>query len=150
MSTLEQRLHTDLTEAIRSRDALRMASIRMALAAITTESVAGTASRTLSDDEVVAVITREVKKRREAAEAFTAGGRPDRAEGELQEAHVLLAYLPEQLSDAALAALVTEVIGETGAQGTQGLGVVMKALTPRIAGRADGRRVSTEVRRQLG
>ncbi len=122
----------------------------MALAAVTTESVAGTASRTLSDDEVVAVITREVKKRREAAEAFTAGRRPDRAEGELQEANVLLAYLSEQLSDGELGALVAGVVAETGAQGPQGLGVVMKALTPRVAGRADGRRVSTEVRRQLG
>ena len=149
MSALKDRLQADLTSAMRERDELRTATIRMALAAITTEEVAGKAARELTDEETLRVITREVKKRREAAEAFQRGGRPDRAERERAESAVLEAYLPAQLSDDEMHAMVAAAIAETGATGAQQMGQVMKLVTPRVAGRAEGSRVAAEVRRQL-
>lgn len=149
MAGIKARLQSDLTSAMRDRDELRTATIRMALAAITTEEVAGAAARQLSDHDVMRVLTREAKKRREAAEAFERGGRPDRAERERAELTVVEAYLPAQLDDDELGALVTAVIAEVGAESPQQMGQVMKVLTPRIAGRAGGARVAAEVRRRL-
>lgn len=146
---LKDRLQTDLTEAIRSRDELVAATVRMALTAVTNEEVAGKAARTLSDDEVVKVLAREAKKRREAAEAFDGAGRSELAARERAEGEVLARYLPAQLSDAEIAALVAEAIAETGAAGPQAMGQVMKVVTPKVAGRAEGGRVAAEVRRQL-
>ena len=134
---------------MRERDELRLATLRMALAAVTNEEVAGKAVRELSDDEVVRVLTREAKRRREAADAFASGGRPELAEREQAEGRVLDEYLPAQLSDDELRALVASAIDETGAEGPRGLGAVMKVVTPRVAGRAEGGRVAAEVRRQL-
>jgi uncharacterized protein len=150
MTTLKDRLQQDLTTAIKSRDELRAATLRLALTAVKTEEVAGTASRQLSDDEVVRVLTREAKKRREAAAAFEGAGRQDRAERELAEGTVLDEYLPAQLSDAELEGLVTAAIAEAGATEPRAMGQVMKIVTPRLAGRAEGGRVAAEVRRQLG
>jgi len=150
MATLKDRLQQDLTTAIKSRDELRAATLRLALTAVKTEEVAGTASRQLSDDEVVRVLTREAKKRREAAAAFEGAGRQDRAERELAEGAVLDEYLPAQLSDAELEGLVTAAIAEAGATEPRAMGQVMKIVTPRLAGRAEGGRVAAEVRRQLG
>jgi uncharacterized protein YqeY len=150
MTTLKDRLQQDLTTAIKSRDELRAATLRLALTAVKTEEVAGTASRQLSDDEVVRVLTREAKKRREAAAAFEGAGRQDRAERELAEGAVLDEYLPAQLSDAELEGLVTAAIAEAGATEPRAMGQVMKIVTPRLAGRAEGGRVAAEVRRQLG
>jgi uncharacterized protein len=150
MTTLKDRLQQDLTTAIKSRDELRAATLRLALTAVKTEEVAGTASRQLSDDEVVRVLTREAKKRREAAAAFEDAGRQDRAERELAEGAVLGEYLPAQLSDAELEGLVTAAIAEAGATEPRAMGQVMKIVTPRLAGRAEGGRVAAEVRRQLG
>jgi uncharacterized protein YqeY len=121
----------------------------MTLAAITTEEVAGAAARELSDDEVQRVITRETRKRREAAEAFDQGGRAELADRERAEGAVLEGYLPKQLDDAQLADLVRAAVIEAGATEPRELGAVMKLVQPRVAGRADGRRVSDEVRRQL-
>ena len=149
MPELKNRLQADLTRAMRERDELKLATLRMALAAVTNEEVAGTAARELADDEVVRVLTREAKRRREAADAFTSGGRPELAERELAEGRVLDEYLPAQLSDDELRALVASAIEETGAEGPRGLGAVMKVVTPRVAGRAEGGRVAAEVRRQL-
>jgi uncharacterized protein YqeY len=148
-STLKTRLQDDLTAAIKSRDELRTATLRMALAAVTTEEVAGKQARQLRDDEVVKVLVRETKKRREAAEAFEAGGRPDRAERERAEGGVLEEYLPAQLSGEEIAAIVAEAIAATGAEGPKAMGAVMKAVGPKTAGRADGAQVAAEVRRQL-
>jgi uncharacterized protein len=145
---LKARIQTDLTNAMRSRDQVRLRTLRMALASIRTEEVSGTAHQ-LSDEDVVKVLTREAKKRREAAEAFEAAGRVDQAEAERAEGEVLADYLPAQLSDDEIASLVSAAIAETGAAGMPGLGKVMKAVTPRVAGRADGARVAAEVRRQL-
>ncbi len=149
MAELKDRLRTDLSSAIRARDQVRMRTLRMALTAITNEEVAGQSSRELSDDEVTKVLTREAKKRREAAEAFGSAGRAEQAAAERAEGDVLAEYLPAQLDDAQLARIVDEVITETGASGMPAMGQVMKAVTPRTAGRAEGARVAAEVRRRL-
>jgi uncharacterized protein YqeY len=150
MAELKDRLQSDLTTAMKARDELRAATLRMARTAIRTEEVSGKAARELDDAEVVTVLTREAKKRREAAEAFDEGGRPDRAERERAEGEVLAGYLPAQLSDDELREVVAAAISETGADGPRGMGQVMKVVTPRTAGRAEGGRVAAEVRRQLG
>lgn len=149
MPELKDRLRADLTAAMKSRDELRSATLRMLLTAVKTEEVAGKAARELSDAEVVTVLTREAKKRREAADAFADGGRPERAERERAEGEVIAAYLPAQLSDGELADLVAAALAETGAAGPAAMGQVMKVLGPRTAGRAEGGRVAAEVRRQL-
>ena len=149
MPDIKARLQADLTTAMKARDELVTATLRMALTAITTEEVAGKQARQLSDEEVLAVLRREAKKRREAAEAYDGAHRPELAGRERAEGAVLDRYLPAQLDDAELAELVRQAIDETGATGPQQLGVVMKAVQPRVAGRADGRRVSDEVRRRL-
>ena len=149
MAELKQRLRGDLNAAMRARDKVRMRTIRMALTSITNEEVEGASARDLTDDEVVRVLTREARKRKEAAEAFSAAGRTDQAAAERAEGDVLAGYLPAQLGDDELAALVDEAIAEAGASSMAGMGAVMKLLTPRIAGRADGARVAAEVRRRL-
>ena len=149
MSELKDRLQSDLTIAIRGRDEVTTATLRMALAAITTEEVAGASARELSDDEVLKVLGRESKKRREAADAFGSAGRGELAERERAEGSVLERYLPAQLSDAEVGELVAAAIAETGASGMQQMGAVMRVAQQRAAGRADGKRLSTEVRRQL-
>jgi uncharacterized protein len=149
VAELKERLRADLNTAMRARDQVRMRTLRMALSSITNEEVAGTSARVLSDEEVMKVLTREAKKRREAAEAFGAAGRDDQAAAERAEGEVLAGYLPAQLSDEELSALVDAAIADTGASGMPGMGQVMKTVTPRVAGRADGARVAAEVRRRL-
>ena len=149
MAELKERLRADLNAAMRARDQVRMRTLRLALTSITNEEVAGASARELTDDEVLRVLTREARKRREAAEAFSAAGRSDQAAAERAEGDVLAGYLPAQLSDDELAALVDTAIAETGASSMSGLGQVMKTVTPRVAGRADGARVVAEVRRRL-
>lgn len=150
MSELKDRLQSDLTTAMKSRDEVRTATLRMALTAVRMEEVSGKSARELDDAEVVAVLGRESKKRREAAEAFDGGGRPDRADRERAEGEVLADYLPAQLSDDDLRDLVAAAIAETGAQGPRGIGAIMRVVSPQTAGRAEGGRVAAEVRRQLG
>ncbi len=149
MSQLKDTLRTDLTAAIRGRDEVRTATLRMVLAAITNDEVAGDVARELSDDDVQAVLRREAKKRREAATAFADGGRPERAAREQAELAVLEGYLPAQLDDDALAGLVATAVRDIGAAGPQAMGQVMKQVQAAVAGRADGGRVAAEVRRQL-
>ena len=149
MAEFKERLRADLNAAMRARDQVRMRTLRMALTSITNEEVAGAAARDLTDDEIVRVLTREARKRREAAEAFSAAGRGDQAAAERAEGEVLAGYLPAQLSDDELSALVAAAIEETGASGMASMGQVMKTVTPRVAGRADGARVAAEVRRRL-
>jgi uncharacterized protein len=147
---LKDTLRTDMTAALKSKDELRLSTLRMALSAITTEEVAGKSARELSEDEVLKVVAREAKKRREAAEAFSAAGRPELAERERAEGEVLAGYLPAQMSDDELTALVSAAVESAGASGPQAIGAVMKIVTPQVAGRAEGGRVAAEVRRQLG
>jgi uncharacterized protein len=149
VAELKERLRADLNAAMRARDQVRMRTLRMALTSITNEEVAGASARDLTDDEVLKVLTREARKRREAAEAFSAAGRSDQAAAERAERDVLAGYLPAQLGDDELAALVDAAIAETGARGMAAMGQVMKTVTPRVAGRADGARVAAEVRRRL-
>jgi uncharacterized protein YqeY len=146
---LKGRLQRDLNAAMKARDELTTATLRMALSAVTTEEVAGKQARELSDDEVQKVLGREAKKRREAAEAYDAAGRGELAARERAEGGVLAGYLPAQLSDDELAELVRMAVIEAGATAPNQLGAVMRLVGPRVAGRADGRRVSDEVRRQL-
>lgn len=147
---LKEQLQGDLTAAMKARDELRAATLRMALTAITTEEVAGKQARVLSDDEVLTVLTREAKKRREAAEAFDGAGRAELATRERAEGEVLAEYLPAQLGDDELAELVRAAITETGADNPKAMGQVMRVVQPQVTGRAEGGRVAAEVRRQLG
>jgi uncharacterized protein YqeY len=149
MSALKDRLQSDLTTAMKARDELRSATLRMLLTAVKTEEVAGKTARELDDAEVVTVLTREGKKRREAAEAFDSGGRPERAERERAEGAVIGEYLPAQLGDDELRDLVAAAIAETGAAGPQAMGQVMKVVSPQTAGKAEGGRVAAEVKKQL-
>ena len=149
MAGLKDRLRADLTASMKARDEVRTRTLRMVLTSVSNEEVAGDSARDLSDDEVLRILTREARRRREAADAFEAAGRADQAAAERAEDQVLAEYLPAQLSDAELAAIVAEVIDETGASGMAAMGQVMKAVTPRVAGRAEGGRVAAEVRRAL-
>jgi uncharacterized protein YqeY len=147
--SLKEKLQTDLTAAMRARDEVRSSTIRMVLTAVKNEEVSGKEARSLSDSELIAVLSREAKKRREAAEAFDQAGATDRANGERAEGAIIAEYLPQQLSEAELKDLVAAAIKETGASGPAGMGQVMKALQPKIAGRADGGTVSTLVKAAL-
>ena len=149
MSALKDRLRADLTTAMKSRDELRTATLRMALAAVSAEEVAGKEARELSDDDVLKVLTREAKKRREAADAFAGAGRDELAQRERAEGEVLAGYLPAQLSDDELHAIVGDVVAETGAASPKEMGRVMSMVMPRVQGRADGKRVSALVKERL-
>jgi uncharacterized protein len=146
---LKEKLQSDLTDAIRSKDAVKSGTIRMLLAAITNEEVAGKSAKVLSDAEVITVLSREAKKRREAVEAYTNAKRDDLANKEKEEAAVIALYLPEQLSEADIKKLIADAITETNAAGPAGMGLVMKVLQPKIAGKADGGVVSSLVRAAL-
>jgi uncharacterized protein YqeY len=151
--SLKDRLHADLTSGIRSRDEVVTATLRLVLTAVRTEEVAGDTARELSDADVLTVLGREAKKRREAAMAFENAGRPEKADRERAELAVLEGYLPTQVSDEDLSVIVAEEVAAAAASGASGIsamGRVMKAVQPRVAGRAQGGRVAAEVRRQLG
>ena len=149
MTALKAQLRGDLTAAMKARDEVRTRTLRMALTSLANEEVAGKAPRELSDDEVLRVLTREAKRRREAAEAFESAGRTEQAAAERAEGEVLAGYLPVPLTDDELAALVSEAVAETGAAGMAAMGQVMKTVTPRVAGRAEGGRVAAAVRKAL-
>jgi uncharacterized protein YqeY len=152
VDTLAARLRTDLATAMKARDTLRTGTLRMALTAIHEEEVSGKQARILSDDEVLRVLTRETKKRREAAEAFDGGGRAELAAKERAEGEVLSAYLPAQISDDDLDALVARVLAEQGLSGRSAMGPAMKAVNAALAsgkGSAEGGRVAASVRRHL-
>jgi uncharacterized protein YqeY len=149
MPTLKEQLRADLTTSMKARDEVRTRTLRMALTSISNAEVSGNSARDLTDDEVLKILGREAKRRREAATAFADAGRAEQAASERSAEEGLAAYLPAQLSDEELAALVAAAIAETGASGPAGIGQVMKAVTPKIAGRAEGSRVATQVRSQL-
>jgi uncharacterized protein len=149
MPTLKEQLRADLTAAMKARDETRTRTLRMALTSVTNEEVSGNSARELTDDEVLKILGREARRRREAATAYADAGRDDQAAAERAEEGVLAAYLPAQLGDDELTALVAAAIAETGASGPPAMGQVMKAVTPKVAGRAEGSRVAAEVRSQL-
>ena len=146
---LKEKLQTDLTQAMRDRNEVRSGTIRMILTAIKNEEVAGKEARELSDAEVITVLSREAKKRREAAEAFEQAGAADRAANEKAEGAIIAEYLPAQLSEQEIKDLIAAAIAETGASGPQQMGLVMKAIQPKTAGRADGGMVSSLVKAAL-
>ena len=153
MSDLKMRLQSDLTTAMKGRDELSAATIRMALTAITNEEVAGKEHRELSDDDVVTVLGREAKKRREAAEAYDAANRPELADRERAELGVLQAYLPQALSEAEVRAIIDAAVAQVTASGATGgaaMGQVMKIVQPQVKGRADGSQVAALVKAALG
>lgn len=152
MSELKDRLRTDLTASIKSRDVVRSSTLRMVLTAITNAEVSGKQSRELTDEDVVGVLSTEAKKRREAAEAFDGAGRDEMAAKERAESVVLADYLPEQLSEQEVVDLMGATIARLGAadEGIRAMGKVMGALQPQVKGRADGAYVAAEARRQLG
>src|SRR6476660_228808 len=149
MTSLKASLEADLHTAMKSRDELVTSTLRMALTAVRNAEVSGKAARELSDDEVLAVLTKEAKKRREAAVAFADADRTEQAEKERAEEKVLERYLPAQLSDEELAGIVTRALDAGGFAGMSGMGAAMKAAQAEVAGRAEGGRVAAEVRRQL-
>ena len=146
---LKEKLQTDLTQAMRDRNEVRSGTIRMILTAIKNEEVAGKEARELSDTEVITVLSREAKKRREAAEAYEQAGAADRAANEKAEGAIIAEYLPAQLSEQEIKDLIAAAIAETGASGPQQMGLVMKAIQPKTAGRADGGMVSSLVKAAL-
>lgn len=151
MSALKDRLRNDLTTSMKARDEVRSGTLRMVLTAVTNAEVSGKAARELSDDEVVGVLSTEAKKRREAATAFEEGGRTEMAAKERAEAAVIADYLPAQLGQDEIVALVTAAVEQVGAadQGMRAMGAVMGVVSPQVKGRADGAVVAAEVRRQL-
>ena len=147
---LKETLRSDLTEAIRSSNKVVSGTIRMVLTAITNEEVSGKEARVLSDDEIITVLSREAKKRREAAEEFAKAGRTDKAAEEKAEGEVIAQYLPAQLSEDDIKKMIAAAVASTGASGPGDMGKVMGAIKPQIAGKADGALVSLLVKAALG
>lgn len=151
MTTLKERLTSDMRAAMKSRDELTTSTLRMAIAAVGVAEVAGKAKRELSDEEVLAVLAKEAKKRTEAATAFADAGRTEQAAKERAEEEVLARYLPKQLSDEEVRDLVATTLASGDFGGGKGaMGAAMKAVQAQAAGRADGAKLAAEVRRQLG
>lgn len=145
--TLSERLEAAMRDAMRARDEMRTQTLRMAMAAAHNQRIAK--GRDLTDEEVVDVLTKQVKQRRESIAMYRDAGREERAAAEEAEAAILAEFLPEQLSDDQIEELARAAIAETGAAGPGDMGRVMGALSPRTKGRADGRAVSDAVRRLL-
>jgi uncharacterized protein YqeY len=147
--SLKEKLQIDLTDAMRARDEIRSSTIRMILTSIKNEEVAGKEARELKDAEIITVLSREAKKRREAAEAFDQAGAKDRADQERAEGVVIGEYLPKQLTEDEIKSLIAAAMAETGASTPAQMGLVMKSLQPKIAGKADGGLVSSLVKAAL-
>jgi uncharacterized protein len=148
--TLEERLDADLKDAMRSGDTTRKLAIRAVKTAITEAKVSGTEAKTLSDADVLAIITKQVKQRRDSIIEYTKGGRPDLVVQEEAEIAVLEVYLPRQLSEAEVRARAQAVIAELGVTDMKGFGPVMKRLSADLRGIADGQIINRVVRELLG
>ena len=147
--SLKEKLQNDLTSSMRARDEIRSSTIRMILTSMKNEEVAGKEARDLSDAEIITVLSREAKKRREAAEAFEQAGAKDRADQERAEGGIIAEYLPAKLSESEIKELIAAAIAETGANSPAQMGLVMKSLQPKTAGKADGGLVSSLVKAAL-
>ena len=147
--SLKEKLQSDLTDSMRNRDEIRSSTLRMILTSIKNEEVSGKEARELNDAELITVLSREAKKRREAAEAFDQAGAKDRADTERAEGSIIAEYLPKQLSEDELRELISSAIRETDASSPSQMGLVMKSLQPKIAGKADGALVSSLVKATL-
>ena len=152
MSSLKDQIQSDLTDAIKTKDQLRAGTLRMVLAAITNEEVSGKEAKTLNDQELMTVLNREAKKRKEASVAYVEAKRQDLADKENAELAVIQSYLPEALSADALAKIISDAVNEVKASGQSGpsaMGAVMKLVTPQVTGRADGGQVAAAVKAAL-
>lgn len=147
--SFKSRLQSDLTDAIRERDAVRSSTLRMVLTAVSNAEVAGKEHRELTDDEVMTVVVKEAKKRREAADAFIGAGRTELAEKEQAELACLEGYLPKQMSDDEIDGVVADAVSATGASGMKDMGKVMGVVKPKIGDRAEGGRVAAAVKKAL-
>ena len=153
MTSLKDQLKQDLTQSLKDQDSVRSSTIRMALTAITNEEVSGKEAKVLSDTEVLSVLTKEAKKRKESVEAFTQANRKDLADKEAAELKVLEKYLPTALTEDELNKIIDEAIAEAKAQGAEGgkaMGVVMKIVQPKTVGRTDGALLAAKVKAKLG
>lgn len=152
MNGLKDRLRDDLTDAMRSRDAIAVATLRLALAAVMKSEVAGTEAVTLDDDAIMGLLATEIRKRTEAADLYDQGGRTELATKERAEADVLARYLPAALDDAALDAVIAEEVAKAtaaGASGGKAMGAVIKAVRDRVGQQADGARIAAAVKSAL-
>ncbi len=152
MTNLKEQLHTDLTAAIKAKDSLTSGTLRMVLAAITNEEVSGKEARVLNDQDMITVLNREAKKRKEAATAYDDAKRPELADKERAELGIIQAYLPTALSDEDLAKIIADAVAEVAASGATGpsaMGAVMKIVSPQVSGRADGGAVAAAVKSAL-
>ena len=152
MSSLKDQIQSDLTEAIKAKDSLRSGTLRMVLAAITNEEVAGKEAKKLSDQDLITVLNREAKKRKEAATAYLEANRQDLADKENSELAIIQNYLPEALSADELAKIISDAVAQVtsgGQTGPSAMGAVMKIVTPQVSGRADGAAVAAAVKSAL-
>jgi len=152
MTNLKEQLHTDLTASIKAKDSLTSGTLRMVLAAITNEEVSGKEARVLNDQDMITVLNREAKKRKEAATAYDDAKRPELADKERAELGIIQAYLPAALSDEDLAKIIADAVAEVAASGATGpsaMGAVMKIVSPQVSGRADGGAVAAAVKSAL-
>jgi uncharacterized protein YqeY len=152
MTNLKEQIHTDLTAAIKAKDSLTSGTLRMVLSAITNEEVSGKEARVLNDQDMITVLNREAKKRKEAATAYDEAKRPELADKERAELEIIQAYLPAALSDEDLAKIITGAVAEVAASGATGpsaMGAVMKIVSPQVSGRADGSAVAAAVKSAL-
>jgi uncharacterized protein YqeY len=152
MTNLKEQLHTDLTAAIKAKDSLTSGTLRMVLAAITNEEVSGKEARVLNDQDMITVLNREAKKRKEAATAYDEAKRPELADKERAELGIIQTYLPAALSDEDLAKIIESAVAEdaaSGATGPSAMGAVMKLVSPQVSGRADGGAVAAAVKSAL-
>jgi len=152
MTNFKEQIHIDLTAAIRAKDSLTSGTLRMVLSAITNEEVSGKEARVLDDQDMITVLNREAKKRKEAATAYDDAKRPELADKERAELEIIQAYLPAALSDEDLAKIISDAVAQVAASGTTGpsaMGAVMKIVSPQVSGRADGGAVAAAVKSAL-
>ncbi len=152
MTNLKEQIHTDLTAAMKAKDSLTSSTLRMVLSAITNEEVSGKEARVLDDQDMITVLNREAKKRKEAATAYDDAKRPELADKERAELEIIQAYLPAALSDEELAKIISQAVAEVAASGSTGpsaMGAVMKIVSPQVSGRADGGAVASAVKSAL-
>jgi uncharacterized protein YqeY len=152
MTNLKEQIHADLTVAIKAKDSLASSTLRMVLSAITNEEVSGKEARVLNDQDLITVLNREAKKRKEAATAYDDAKRPELADKERAELEIIQAYLPAALSDEDLAKIIASAVAEVAASGASGpsaMGAVMKIVSPQVAGRAEGGAVAAAVKSAL-
>src|SRR5690242_2419489 len=150
MATLKEQVQHDLTDAMRGRDEIAVATLRMLLSAVTKAEVAGKTQITLDDAAVQGIVRTEIRKRGEAADLYAQGGRDELATRERAEADVLTRYLPPEMSDDELTAIVAEEVARTGAEGQKAMGQVVKAVRERVGARAEGARIAATVKTALG